>query len=247
MTGIFITGTDTGCGKTEISLGLMASIQAQGASVLGMKPVASGCEPGPGGLRNEDASRLLAQGSSSAPYGIVNPYAFEPPIAPHLAAAEAGIQIDLTSIRTAYRSLCQEADLVVVEGVGGWRVPLGSDFFVSDIPAQLDLPVVLVVGLKLGAINHALLTAESIRASGARLAGWVANQVEPEMLMREANLATLAALIEAPCLGIVPWQKNPEPNETASYLDPTLLGLDLTQGNRTDPNPIDQGLTDPAF
>ncbi|EXJ15064.1 dethiobiotin synthase [Imhoffiella purpurea] len=225
MTGIFITGTDTDCGKTEISLGLMASLQSRGASVLGMKPVASGCEPGPDGLRNGDALRLLAQGSTAAPYGILNPFAFRPPVAPHLAAAETGVQISPTTIRTAYRTLRQEADLVVVEGVGGWRVPLGSDFFVSDIPILLDLPVVLVVGLKLGCINHALLTVESIRASGARLAGWVANQVEPGMLVREANLATLAALIEAPCLGVVPWMDDPEPDRTAAHLDPSALGL----------------------
>ena len=209
MSGLFVTGTDTGCGKTEISLGLMAALQAQGLSVLGMKPVASGCLTTPDGLRNEDAQRLLRQGSSVQPYARINPYAFAPPIAPHLAADEAGVRIELAVIESAYAALQQAADRVIVEGVGGWRVPLGADLFVGDIPRTLDLPVILVVGLKLGCINHALLTADSIRASGCRLAGWVANQVDPEMVARDANLATLEARMTAPCLGVIPWFEPP--------------------------------------
>ncbi|MBK1645414.1 dethiobiotin synthase [Thiocapsa imhoffii] len=225
MQGMFITGTDTGCGKTAITLGLMAAWRTRVERVLGMKPVASGCTPGPAGLRNDDALALQAQGSSQAPYGIVNPYAFEPPIAPHLAAGQVGVIISLPVIEQAFRTLAAAADQVLVEGVGGWRVPLGPELFLSDVPKALGLPVVLVVGLKLGCLNHALLTVESIRASDGVLAGWIANQVDPNMLEQEANLATLAALIEAPCLGVVPWLERPEPREVAGYLHPELIDL----------------------
>ena len=218
MSGVFVTGTDTGCGKTAISVGLMAALQATGLRVLGMKPVASGCALTPDGLRNEDALQLQEQGSSREPYERINPYAFAPPIAPHLAAAADGVAIDLTTIVRAYGALKAKADLVVVEGVGGWRVPLGVDFSLSDLPTALELPVILVVGLKLGCLNHALLTAESIQSSDTRLIGWIGNQVDPEMLVLDANLATLTALIDAPCLGIVPWLDQAEPEQVAGYL-----------------------------
>jgi dethiobiotin synthetase len=225
MHGLFVTGTDTGCGKTEISLGLMAALQATGAHVLGMKPIASGCAPGPDGLRNNDAVKLRLQGSSEAPYGLVNPYAFARPIAPHIAAGEAGVEIRLPTIEQAYRTLAGEADQVIVEGVGGWRVPLGPKLFVSDIPKALGLPVILVVGLRLGCINHALLTVESVQSTGGVLVGWVANQLDPTMLSLDANLATLAALIDAPCLGVLPWLEAPTPSELAGYIHPELIDL----------------------
>ncbi|WP_295398762.1 dethiobiotin synthase [uncultured Thiocystis sp.] len=218
MSGVFVTGTDTGCGKTAISVGLMAALQSRGLRVLGMKPVASGCALTPSGLRNEDALTLQEQGSSREPYERINPYAFAPPIAPHLAATAAGVAIDLAAIVRAYGALDAKANLVVVEGVGGWRVPLGPDFSLSDLPAALELPVILVVGLKLGCLNHALLTAESIQSSDTRLIGWIGNQIDPEMLVLDANLATLANLIEAPCLGVVPWLDHPEPAQVAGYL-----------------------------
>lgn len=225
MKGIFITGTDTDCGKTEISLGLMAAWQKRGLRVLAMKPVATGCRPGPAGPRNEDALRLLDQGSSEAPYGLVNPYAFEPPIAPHIAAGQAGVEIEIAPIANAFRALAAESDRVVVEGVGGWRVPLSTSLYVSDIPRGLDLPVLLVVGMKLGCLNHALLTMESIRAQGHQLAGWVANGIDPKMQASDANLATLAALMGTPCIGVVPWLDGPEPEDIAAYLNPELLAL----------------------
>lgn len=226
MKGLFVTGVDTDCGKTEISLGLMAALQFRGKSVLGMKPVASGCTNGPDGPRNADALRIQAQGSSRAPYGLVNPYAFMPPIAPHIAAGRAGTEIELATIARAYQSLAEEAELVVVEGVGGWRVPLGSSLSVSDIPRALDLPVILVVGLRLGCINHALLSVESILAHGCHLAGWVANCVDSGMQAADENLATLAALIASTCIGVVPWQDGPpEPAQVAGYLNPELLML----------------------
>jgi dethiobiotin synthetase len=223
MKGLFVTGTDTDCGKTEVSLGLMAAWQQRGLRALGMKPVATGCAPGATGPQNADALRLQAQGSSQAPYGLVNPYAFEPPIAPHIAAGLAGVEIELGPIASACRTLASESDLVLVEGVGGWRVPLSTSLSVSDLPRALDLPVLMVVGLRLGCLNHALLTAESIRAHGAHLAGWVANRIDPEMLEGDANLATLAALIVAPCIGVVPWLTRADPLEIAGYLNPELL------------------------
>jgi len=226
MRGIFVTGTDTSCGKTEIARALMAALQQSGTTALGMKPVASGCEHTPEGLRNEDARRLQAQGSHQVPYEQVNLYAFAPPIAPHIAADQAGVRIEPEVIAAAAESLAAGSDFLVVEGIGGWRVPLGPSLFASDLPLTLDLPVVLVSGLRLGCINHTLLTAESIRMSGARLAGWVANQIDPDMPVRDENLATLAALIEAPCLGLVPWMSCPEPRRIAEHLDLTPLLTD---------------------
>ncbi|MBP6582747.1 MAG: dethiobiotin synthase [Chromatiaceae bacterium] len=205
MKGLFVTGTDTACGKTEVSLGLVQVLRQRGLKVQGMKPVASGCEAGPRGLRNADAQRLRAQSSRLVPYAWVNPYAFSPPIAPHIAAREAGVEISLDLIRERADTLAAQADCLIVEGVGGWRVPLGPDLAVSDLPRALGLPVILVVGLRLGGINHALLTAESILARGCHLVGWVANQIDPGLARREENLAALSSLIRAPCIGFIPW------------------------------------------
>jgi dethiobiotin synthetase len=217
--GVFVTGTDTDCGKTEIALALMESLQQSGLTTLGMKPVASGCERTAEGLRNEDAWRLQAQGSRDVPYELVNPYAFEPPVAPHIAAGQAGVEIDLEVIKKGTERLAAGCDWLVVEGVGGWRVPLGPSLSACDLPLALDLPVVLVSGIRLGCINHSLLTVESIRASAVRFAGWIANQTDPDMLVRDENLATLAALIDAPCLGVVPWMATPEPRRIAKHLN----------------------------
>lgn len=228
MNGLFITGTDTGCGKTEVSLGLMAAGQVQGLRVLGMKPVASGCDPSPTGLRNGDALRLQAQGSRSAPYELVNPYAFASPIAPHLAAAEHGTEIETGPILDAYHTLAAGCDLMIVEGIGGWRVPLSPRLSVCDLPKVLDLPVILVVGLKLGCINHAVLTAESIHAQGSSLHGWVANRIDPNMQAVDVTLATLAAILQAPCLGVIPSLERPDTNTVAGLLHPERLMSSLT-------------------
>jgi dethiobiotin synthetase len=227
MKGVFITGTDTDCGKTEIGLALIEALRRRGRSVLGMKPIASGCERTPEGLRNEDARRLQARGSREVSCDLVNPYAFEPPIAPHIAAGRAGVDIELGRIRERAGKLAAVCDFLVVEGVGGWRVPLGPSLSVSDLPLDLDLPVVLVSGIRLGCINHSLLTAESIRASGARLAGWIANQMDPDMQALDENLATLAALLSVPCLGVVPWMASPDPRHVAGLLD---VGVLLEEG-----------------
>jgi dethiobiotin synthetase len=223
VSGVFVTGTDTGVGKTEVSLALLYALQARGLSALGMKPVASDGEAGAQGLRCDDALRLQAQNSFQVPYELVNPYAFEPAIAPHIAAGEAGVEIELARIGAAYDQLAAQADWVIVEGVGGWRVPLGPSLFVSDLPTALGLPVVLVIGLRLGCLSHSLLTVESIRAQQAHLAGWVGNLLDPDMRARDENIATLAALIDAPNLGVVPWIENPSAEAVAEHLDLDIL------------------------
>lgn len=217
--GLFITGTDTGCGKTEVTLGLMQALQQRGETVLGMKPVASGAAPTPDGARNRDALRLQAQGSRPLPYPWVNPFVYEPPIAPHLAAESAARLIDLDEIEAGVRRLSELADRVLVEGVGGWYVPLGEDNTVADLACRLGLPVVLVVGLRLGCINHALLSEACIRHSGARLLGWVANQVEAEVPALEGNLRTLRERLSVPCLGTIPWLEAVSPGKTSEHLD----------------------------
>lgn len=218
--GLFVTGTDTEVGKTEITLGLMSALRATGRSVLGMKPIASGCETTSAGLRNPDALRIAAACSRAVDYGLVNPYAFEPAVAPHLAAAQVGVEIRFGKIVDSFRALSAREDVTVVEGAGGWRVPLGPDGDLADLAVALGLPVVLVVGLRLGCINHALLTVESILGRGLTLAGWVANSVDPAMALREANIATLRGAIDAPCLGVVPWMENPDTAAVAACLDP---------------------------
>jgi len=231
MRGLFVTGTDTGCGKTEVALGLMAALQARRLRVGGMKPVASGCAATPGGLRNPDAERLQWQASREVPYDLVNPFAFAPPVAPHIAADAAGVRIAPQVIQSAYGELAGRFDLLVVEGVGGWAVPLGPGFLVSDLPVLLDLPVVMVVGLRLGCLNHALLTHAAMRRAGVRIAGWVANQIEPQMAFVEENLAALLERIDAPLLGRLPRLASPSGARCAAYLEPlAALELDLGQG-----------------
>lgn len=221
--GLFITGTDTGCGKTEITLGLMHALQQRGESVLGMKPVASGAEETGDGLRNEDALRIQAQCSHQLAYERVNPFTYAPPIAPHLAAVSSGRAIDLAQIQAECMQLSQKADRLIVEGVGGWLVPLGADTTVADLALRLELPVIMVVGLRLGCINHALLTQAAMQPSGVQILGWVGNQVETGMDSLEGNLATLRERLTAPCLGVVPWLDHPSPEAVSRYLDITSL------------------------
>ncbi|MDH3315391.1 MAG: dethiobiotin synthase [Gammaproteobacteria bacterium] len=201
--GVFVTGTDTGVGKTWVSLGLMASLQAQGFSVVGMKPVSAGCERTPEGLRNEDALLLQRQSSVMQPYERVNPAAFEPPIAPHIAAEEAGARINFARIRRAYDKLAVTADLCVVEGAGGWLVPLSARRSFADLVEHLGLPVMLVVAIRLGCLNHALLTVESIERRNLSLIGWVANLPAPETARAEQNIQALEKRITAPRIATV--------------------------------------------
>ncbi len=199
--GLFITGTDTGCGKTEITLALIRLLQDRGLSVLGMKPVATGAEESGEGLRNEDALRIQDAGSLAVPYELINPFAFEPPIAPHIAAHETGREVRTEAIINCFQALNDLADVVIVEGVGGWRVPLGPELQLADLPGLLEIPALLVVGMRLGCLNHALLTADSIMDRGCGLAGWVANQVIPDMPRLEENIHTLERHIPCPRLG----------------------------------------------
>lgn len=201
--GYFITGTDTGVGKTVVAAALTRALVAAGRRVAVMKPVASGAEPVAQGARNADALELIAAANVSAPYEWVNPYCFLPAIAPHIAAHEAGVAIDLGVIRGRYDALAARADQVIVEGAGGWLAPLSADLGMADLAATLEVPVILVVGLRLGCLNHALLSRESIRAHGAGFAGWVANSVDPAMERRPQNLATLVSHLGEP-LAIVP-------------------------------------------
>lgn len=219
LQGLFVTGTDTEIGKTVVSAGLI-HLLAAGRRVAGMKPVASGAQSTPRGLRNGDALHLIDAANVEADYETVNPYCFVPPIAPHVAAAEAGAEIRTERILACARALGANADALVVEGVGGWQVPLGPGFGVPDLARRLGLPVVLVVGLRLGCINHARLSAESIRAAGCRLAGWVGNAPAAGPMAREAeNIETLEALLPVPCWGIVPYLEAPTPAAVACYLD----------------------------
>ena len=203
MAGYFITGTDTGVGKTRVATALVHALKAGGRTAAGMKPVASGCRRTAEGLRNEDAEQLIAASSIKLAYEEVNPYAYAPAISPHLAAAEANEQIELEKIHVLYRSLAARVDTVVVEGVGGWRVPLGRVITTEHLARSLDLPVVLVVGLRLGCINHALLTAQAIEAAGLKCSGWVANQIEPGMERLDEVVATLVQRLPAPMLGVL--------------------------------------------
>lgn len=220
--GLFVTGTDTGVGKTLVSCALLHAYTSAGLRTVGMKPVAAGCELGAAGLVCEDVEALWQASSERAPLDLVNPYAFTPPIAPHIAAVEAGVAIDLEHIRRAYIALAELADKVVVEGVGGFRVPLDARFDTADLARLLGLPVVLVVGMRLGCLSHTLLTVESIAARGLRLAGWVANRVDPEMARFEANVETLKQRIDAPLLGCVPHMPQPDCAEAARALLSTL-------------------------
>jgi dethiobiotin synthetase len=202
--GVFITGTDTGVGKTVVAAGLVRGLVAQGQRVAVMKPIASGSERTSEGLRNEDALALMAASNVPAPYASVNPYCFEPAISPHIAADDAGIRVDLAQIRRSFESLADRSDWLVAEGAGGWLAPIGAATSIRDLAETLHLPVVMVVGLRLGCINHALLTKLAIESHGARFAGWVANTIDPAMARRTENLETLIRLIGKPPLAIVP-------------------------------------------
>lgn len=214
----FVTGTDTGVGKTLVTAALLRRLREAGLVVAGMKPVAAGSIPGPEGPANEDALLLQAESSVRHPYAVVNPWLFEPAIAPHLAAAEAGIAIDTLRIAAAHAELRAGADVVLAEGAGGFLVPLDRSRSFADLPALLGMDVLLVVGLRLGCLNHALLTAEAVAARGLTLAGWIGNAIDPGFARPAENVATLAARLPAPCLGIVPWMAKPDVGVAAAAL-----------------------------
>ncbi|MEO7917100.1 MAG: dethiobiotin synthase [Dokdonella sp.] len=200
---VFVTGTDTGIGKTRVSVALLRALVESGVNAVGMKPVASGCEQTCDGLRNDDALALLAAGHAPMAYDDINPFAMPEPIAPHAAALLAGATITLAPIESAYQHLLGQSDCVVVEGVGGWSVPLSESLMQAAIPQRLKLPVILVVGLRLGCINHALLTARAIIADGCELLGWIGNRIDPAMAAEDQSVAMLDRLIPAPRLALL--------------------------------------------
>jgi len=217
--GIFITGTDTGVGKTVVAAGLVRLLARQGRRVIGLKPVASGAEPTPQGLRNADALSLAAEGTVPVPYALTNPYCFEPPIAPHLAAAEAGVAVPFGNLARWYEQATADAEVAVVEGAGGWRVPLHPEGFLSDLPERLGLGVILVVGLRLGCLNHARLSFEVIERSGrCPFLGWIGNRIDPRFERLDGNLATLAELLGGPSLAVLPPLAEATPEAVAGLL-----------------------------
>jgi dethiobiotin synthetase len=215
---LFVTGTDTGVGKTRVAAALCRGLAARGNRVAAMKPVASGCTLTPEGLRNEDAVLLLAAMNVRARYSDVNPYAFAPAIAPHIAAREAAVDIDFSVLDRAYERLRMQSQALIVEGAGGWLAPLDSSRAFADLVVHWRMDVVLVVGMRLGCLNHALLTAESIERRGLRLRGWVANSIDPKFERLTENISSLESRISAPCLGIFPFEPQADPVALAQAL-----------------------------
>ncbi|MBY6188578.1 dethiobiotin synthase [Marinobacter hydrocarbonoclasticus] len=222
----FVTGTDTEVGKTRVSAGLLAAAAQQGASTLGLKPIAAGCEPSGEGWRNEDALALMAASTVALPYDQVNPIALAPAIAPHIAAKEAGERITPARLAASMpRVAMADADLCLVEGAGGWRLPIGDGMTLPAWVAQEGWPVILVVGMKLGCLNHALLSAEAIRSDGLHLAGWIANRIDPNMSRYQENLESLQAMLDAPLLAEVPYL---EQSTAADHLTAAVQRLTTT-------------------
>lgn len=216
MSTFFVAGTDTGVGKTHATCALLHALRDRGLNACGMKPVASGSTETREGLRNDDALALQAASSAPMPYEWINPIALREPLSPHLAAAHEGVEIRLAPLRDAFLRLCDMHDAVMVEGVGGWLVPLSRGLLASDIARQWQLPVILVVGMRLGCLSHALLTARAIATDGCRLVGWIGNLIDPDMAAVDENLATLRQLLPAPCLGVLPYGEPPQ--AAAAYL-----------------------------
>ena len=216
MSAFLLTGTDTGIGKTFVACALLHAARALGLRALGMKPVAAGARDVDG--QNEDAARLREAASFDPGLALCNPYCLRQPVAPHIAAQEEGVTIDPSRILAAFAALRTKADLVIVEGVGGFRVPLGPAYDTADLAVDLGLPVVLVVGMRLGCINHALLTAEAIAARGLSFAGWIANRIDPHMQRFEQNLAALAQRLPAPLLGVVPYSAGQDSSAVAAQV-----------------------------
>lgn len=220
--GYFVTGTDTGVGKTTVSCALLRAFAAQGKKAVGMKPVVAGSENG----RWHDVEQLIAASNIRAEREYVNPYALHPPISPHIAAQQAGIDIDIAGIERAYQALSSQADIVIVEGAGGFLVPLNAQQTGADLARALNLPVILVVGMRLGCLNHALLTAQAIHASGLPFAGWVANCIDPQMRTLQENIATLEQRLESPLLGIIPPDFETNKEAESKILNIQLIGYE---------------------
>lgn len=215
---LFVTGTDTGVGKTLVSAALLHTLARHHARVVGMKPVAAGLVRHGEAWVSEDVLALRAASTVPVPPALDNPVALPEPLSPHLAAAREGRRVGVAELLAAQHALRERADVVLVEGAGGWRVPLNETETLADLAIALAAPVVLVVGLRLGCLNHALLTAEAIAADGLVLTGWVANSIDPAMACRDENIATLRARLPAPLLGVVPWSAAPDPRTVVLHL-----------------------------
>lgn len=215
---LYVTGTDTGVGKTVAATALVHRLRMAGLRAVGMKPVASGCDPTPEGLRNEDALALQAASDPSPAYDDVNPYALALATAPQLAARAMDVRVDLERLHDAHRRLATQADAVVVEGVGGWAAPLDDGLDQVDLVRRFDLPVVMVVGLRLGCLNHARLTARAIEADGVRLVGWIGSSVDPAFAERDAYIGLLNDALPAHCLGILPHAPGADARAMARHL-----------------------------
>ena len=223
MFSVYVTGTDTGIGKTLASCALLHALRGHGLRVAGMKPVASGCERIDGEWKNADAMALQQAGEPAIAYADINPFALEHPLAPELAARDAGLEVCLPSILAAHARLAERTDALIIEGVGGWAAPLSASLMQADLVRTLRVPVLLVVGLRLGCLNHALLSARSIAADGAHLAGWIASHVDPAMERVDDNLATLRERLPVPCWGVLPHAEHPDPALLASRLRIPML------------------------
>ncbi len=217
-TGYYVTGTDTAAGKTLVSVTLLHALRAGGKSAVGMKPVASGCVQTPKGWRNEDALALQSASEPHPPYDLVNPFALPAATAPQIAAAAGGITVALPPILAAYQALAKTADAVVVEGVGGWLAPLADDLEQAQLARALGLPVILVVGIKLGCLSHARLSEQAILADGLRLAGWIGNAVSAEMDFSDEYFVLLRRALQSPCLGLLPHAPRASPGSLAGHL-----------------------------
>lgn len=217
----FVVGTDTNVGKTHATCALLHATRQRGLTSLAMKPIAAGVEDDG---RNGDVTQLLASASAPADLALVNPYLFMPPIAPHIAAREAGRRIEIAVITAACAALRQQAEVLWVEGVGGFRVPLDEQVDSADLAVALNLPLLLVVGMRLGCLNHALLTVEAMQARNLRLVGWIANRIDASMARFEANLETLSARLAVPLLGVIPYGASPARAAALLSLD-AILGL----------------------
>ncbi|HSX49463.1 MAG TPA: dethiobiotin synthase [Cellvibrio sp.] len=219
----FIAGTDTDVGKTLVAAGLLVAAKNQGLTTAALKPLAAGSQKTEAGLRNSDALLLQSVITQPLVYEQINPIALEAAIAPHIAAQQEKRVLSADRIAGFCRGSLNQADFTLVEGAGGWRVPLNPQETLADVAKILRLPVILVVGMRLGCINHALLTAEAIRNDGLQLAGWVANCIDADMPVLHENIHSLAMRIPAPCLGVVPWLDDATPASVAALLDPDAL------------------------
>lgn len=220
MKRLFVTGTDTEIGKTVVASGLVKASVNSGYRTAGLKPIAAGCEIIDGVLMNDDARQLMLASNIELDYGTVNPVALEPAIAPHIAARQAGVSISSGVLKTHYeRNLPDDMDLAVFEGAGGWFVPLNDYESFQDFVVTMNLDIVLVVGMKLGCINHSLLTERAIKDCGLNLVGWIANFPQPEMDVAEENLDTLMHRIDAPLLGVVPHMAHPTAEDVAKHIN----------------------------